>query len=160
MSSARARVWLLAVGITGSLGVRRFVASFLYRVSGTDALTMAACSAILLAVVAGASIIPARRALALIRSGHSARGLIDEKQHSNARQPNRCGTPHRFISHLGSEPLVGNPSVGPASDRGHGPETANFRPVRDSGAAISRVAPMSNYIIRTARNRVVPSTTR
>ena len=56
--------------------------------------------------------------------------------------------------------MVRNPSIGPAPDRGRGPETANFRPVRDSGAAIPRVAPMSDYIVRTARNRVVPSTTR
>jgi predicted permease len=52
----------LAVGIAGSIAAQRLVATLLYRMSGTDLVMIAACSTILLAVVAAASIIPARRA--------------------------------------------------------------------------------------------------
>jgi ABC-type antimicrobial peptide transport system permease subunit len=52
----------IGLGVAGAIAVRRFLASFLYRISGADPLTLVACSAIILIVVVAASIVPARRA--------------------------------------------------------------------------------------------------
>jgi putative ABC transport system permease protein len=52
----------VALGIAGAMAIRRFLASFLFQVSSADAVTLGACSAILLTVVAAASLIPAMRA--------------------------------------------------------------------------------------------------
>jgi len=53
----------LALGMVGALGLTRFLASLLYGVKPSDALTFVAVSFILIAVALLASYIPARRAM-------------------------------------------------------------------------------------------------
>jgi ABC-type antimicrobial peptide transport system permease subunit len=55
----------LLVGLAGALGLSRLMASILFQVTATDALTYAAVTAFLLAVAAVATWVPARRAAAL-----------------------------------------------------------------------------------------------
>lgn len=52
----------VAIGITGALGLTRFLASLLYDVKPTDPLTYVAVSLVLIAVALLACYIPARRA--------------------------------------------------------------------------------------------------
>jgi putative ABC transport system permease protein len=51
------------LGVAGAMLVRRFLAQMLYGVSGADPMTLAGAAALLLAVTAAASAIPARRAM-------------------------------------------------------------------------------------------------
>jgi putative ABC transport system permease protein len=53
----------LGLGVVAALGLSRFVATFLYGVSGTDATTYVALSALLFAVSLAAAYLPARRAM-------------------------------------------------------------------------------------------------
>jgi putative ABC transport system permease protein len=52
----------VAIGLAGSYGLTRLMASLLFGISATDALTFAAISAVLVIVALGACYIPARRA--------------------------------------------------------------------------------------------------
>ena len=55
----------LGLGVAGAFGVTRFLASFLFGVSPTDVVTLAAVSAVILIVSVCASYVPARRAAAV-----------------------------------------------------------------------------------------------
>jgi predicted permease len=61
--SARLCAFGLGLGVVAALGLSRFVATFLYGVSGTDAGTYVALSALLFAVSLAAAYLPARRAM-------------------------------------------------------------------------------------------------
>jgi putative ABC transport system permease protein len=52
----------VAIGLAGSYGLTRLMASLLFGISATDALTFAAISAVLVIIALGACYIPARRA--------------------------------------------------------------------------------------------------
>ena len=52
----------IAAGLIGAAALTRVMASLLFGVSATDALTFASVAAILAAVVSAATVIPARRA--------------------------------------------------------------------------------------------------
>jgi ABC-type antimicrobial peptide transport system permease subunit len=59
---ARLAAWGVAIGLAGAYGLTRLMASLLFGISATDALTFVAISTVLVIVALGACYIPARRA--------------------------------------------------------------------------------------------------
>ena len=61
--SVRLCVLGLALGLAGAIGLSRFVSSFLFGVTATDAATYASVSALLFTIALVAAYVPARRAM-------------------------------------------------------------------------------------------------
>jgi putative ABC transport system permease protein len=61
--SVRLCVIGLVLGLVAALGLSRFIATFLFRVTATDVVTYGVVSALLFAVALLASYVPARRAM-------------------------------------------------------------------------------------------------